>query len=50
MQKLNKIKTTKEITPNYYVADFETTTMNSKYFQENKNSGQLNMLIQYQML
>lgn len=46
MQKLNKIKTTKEITPNYYVADFETTTMNSKYFQENKKGSLIAWLVQ----
>ena len=46
MLKLNKIKTTKEITPNYYVADFETTTMNSKYFQENKKGSLIAWLVQ----
>lgn len=46
MQKLNKIKTTREITPNYYVADFETTTMNSKYFQENKKGSLIAWLVQ----
>lgn len=46
MQKLNKIKTTKEITPNYYVADFETTTMNSKYFQEHKKGSLIAWLVQ----
>lgn len=46
MQKLNKIKTIKEITPNYYVADFETTTMNSKYFQEHKKGSLIAWLVQ----
>ena len=46
MLKLNKIKTTKEITPNYYVADFETTTMNSKYFQEHKKGSLIAWLVQ----
>ena len=46
MQKLNKIKTTREITPNYYVADFETTTMNSKYFQEHKKGSLIAWLVQ----
>ena len=46
MRKLNKIKTTREITPNYYVADFETTTMNSKYFQENKKGSLIAWLVQ----
>ena len=46
MLRLNKIKTQREITPNYYVADFETTTMNSKYFQENKKGALIAWLVQ----
>ena len=33
MIKLKKVKTDKNITPDYYVADFETTTMESNYFK-----------------
>ena len=46
MLRLQKIKVQREITPNYYVADFETTTMNSKYFQENKKGALIAWLVQ----
>ena len=46
MLRLNKIKTQREITPNYYVADFETTTMNSKYFRQNKKGALIAWLVQ----
>ena len=46
MLRLQKIKVQRELTPNYYVADFETTTMNSKYFRENKKGALIAWLVQ----
>ena len=46
MLRLQKIKVQRNLSPNYYVADFETTTMNSRYFQETKKGALIAWLVQ----
>ena len=46
MIKLKKVKTDKNITPDYYVADFETTTMESNYFKTHQKGALIAWLVQ----
>lgn len=46
MRKLNKIKQEKGIIPDYYVADFETTTLESNYFKQHNRGSLIAWLVQ----
>ena len=46
MVKLKKVKVDKNITPDYYVADFETTTMESNFFKTHQKGALIAWLVQ----